>query len=95
MAKISVTGAREITFNLTDFNHNENRLIAIDTLKLDLTASAEILDLLHPGFDANDYRSAPIARRFPSRGAVAAYHAVAGGEQGGVVLQPQSLVGSP
>ena len=36
LIEMSVTGAREVTFNLADFYHNENRLIGIDTLKLDL-----------------------------------------------------------
>jgi NADPH:quinone reductase-like Zn-dependent oxidoreductase len=64
VVEMSVTGAREVTFNLADFYHNESRLIGIDTLKLDLTASAAVLDALAPGFDAGDYRPAPIARRF-------------------------------
>ena len=87
LVEMSVTGAREVTFNLADFYHNENRLIGIDTLKLDLTASAEVLEKLAPGFDAGDYRPAQIARRFPLADAVVAYQAVAAGEQGWVVLQ--------
>lgn len=42
LVEMSVNGAREVTFNLADFYHNENHLIGIDTLKLDLTASAGI-----------------------------------------------------
>jgi len=89
LVEMSVTGAREVSFNLADFYHNENRLIGIDTLKLDLTASAEILESLRPGFESGDYRPAQIAKRFPLRDAVAAYQAVAGGEQGRVVLRPR------
>ena len=88
LVEMSVTGTREVTFNLADFYHNENRLIGIDTLKLDLTASARVLEVLRPGFEAGDYRPAPIARRFPLREAVAAYEGVASGEQGRVVLLP-------
>ena len=88
LVEMSVTGAREVTFNLADFYHNENRLIGIDSLKLDLTASAEVLEKLTPGFEARDYHPAPIARRFPLTEAVAAYQAVAAGEQGRVVLLP-------
>jgi NADPH:quinone reductase len=88
LVEMSVTGAREVTFNLADFYHNENRLIGIDTLKLDLTASAGILEALRPGFEAGDYRPAPIARWFPLRDTIAAYQAVAAGEQGRVVLRP-------
>jgi NADPH2:quinone reductase len=88
LVEMSATGAREVTFNLADFYHNENRLIGIDSLKLDLTASAVLLEKLAPGFEAGDYRPAPIARRFPLAEAVAAYQAVADGEQGRVVLNP-------
>jgi NADPH:quinone reductase len=86
---MSVTGAREVTFNLADFYHNESRLIGIDTLKWDLTASAAALEALRPGFDSGVYHPAPIARRFPLSEAVAAYQAVAAGEPGRVVLRPQ------
>ena len=44
LLEMSVTGAREVTFNLADFYHNESRLLGIDTLKLDLTASALLED---------------------------------------------------
>jgi NADPH:quinone reductase-like Zn-dependent oxidoreductase len=88
LIEMSVTGAREVSFNLADFYHNENRLIGIDTLKLDLTESAAIMDALLPGFEAGDYRPAPIARRFALDDAVAAYQAMAAGEQGRVVLLP-------
>jgi NADPH:quinone reductase len=87
VVEMSVTGAREVTFNLADFYHNESRLIGIDTLKLDLTASAEVLEVLRPGFEDGDYRPAPIVRRFPLAEVVAAYQAVAAGEPGRVVLR--------
>jgi NADPH:quinone reductase-like Zn-dependent oxidoreductase len=90
LVEMSVTGAREVSFNLADFYHNENRLIGIDTLKLDLTASAEVLEALRPGFEAGDYLPAPITRRFALTDAVAAYQAVAAGELGRVVLRPWS-----
>lgn len=89
LTEMSVTGAREVTFNLADFYHNETRLFGIDTLKLDLIASAAVLETLRPGFEAGDYRPAPISRRFPLRDAVAAYQAVAQEGQGRVVLRPQ------
>lgn len=88
LIEMSVTGAREVTFNLADFYHNESRLIGIDTLKLDLTGSAAILAQLAAGFQAGDYRPAPIAKRFPLADAVAAYQAVAAGQPGRVVLLP-------
>ncbi|WP_158928142.1 zinc-binding alcohol dehydrogenase family protein [Acidisphaera sp. S103] len=89
LVEMSVAGAREVSFNLADFYHNESRLIGIDTLKLDLTASATVLEALRPGFEAGDYRPAPIVRRLALDDAVAAYQAVAGGEQGRVVLRPR------
>lgn len=88
LVEMSVTGAREVTFNLADFYHNESRLIGIDTLKLDLTASAGVLEKLGPGFEAGDYRPASIAGRFALGDAVAAYRRVAAGEPGRVVLRP-------
>jgi NADPH:quinone reductase len=89
LVEMSVTGAREVTFDLADFYHNESRLIGIDTLKLDLTASAGVLEALRSGFEAGDYQPARIARRFPLGEAVAAYQAVAAGEPGRVVLCPR------
>ena len=88
LVEMSVTGAREVSFDLADFYHNESRLIGIDTLKWRLTASADVLEALRPGFEASDYRPAPLSRRFSMTDAVAAYHAVAAGEPGRVVLRP-------
>lgn len=88
LAEMSVTGAREVTFNLADFYHNESRLCGIDTLKLDLAASAEVLEALRPGFENGDYRPAAITRRFPLKDVVGAYQAVAAGEKGRVVVLP-------
>jgi NADPH:quinone reductase-like Zn-dependent oxidoreductase len=88
LLEMSVTGGRQVSFDLADFYHNESRLIGVDTLKLDLTASAAVLEALTPGFEAGDYRPAEIGRRFPLEAAVAAYEAVAAGEPGRVVLLP-------
>jgi NADPH:quinone reductase len=88
LVEMSATGAREVTFNLADFYHNASRLIGIDTLRLDLTASAEVLEKLRPGFEAGDYEPAPITGRFPLGDVVRAYEAVAAGEPGRVVLHP-------
>jgi NADPH:quinone reductase len=88
LVEMSVTGTREVSFNLADFYHNELRLIGIDTLKLDQTASAGVLEKLRAGFEAGDYQPASITSRFALRDAVSAYQAVAAGEQGRVVLHP-------
>src|SRR6202043_2148420 len=58
LVEIAATGQREVTFDLADFYHNESRLFGVDTLKRDLTASAEVLDALTPGFIAGDSQAA-------------------------------------
>ncbi len=49
LVEIVATGQREMNFDLVDFYHNESQLFGVDTLKRDLTASAEVLDALPPG----------------------------------------------
>lgn len=90
VVEISATGRREVSFDLADFYHNETRLLGVDTLKLGLVEAARVLDLLRPGFDAGDYRPAPIARAVPLADAAAAYRAVAAGARGRVVLRPHA-----
>src|SRR6202035_4252603 len=58
LVEIAATGRREVSFDLADFYHNESRLYGVDTLKYDLTASAAVLEVLMPGFVAEDYRAA-------------------------------------
>ena len=89
LVEISATGQREVSFDLADFYHNESRLIGIDTLKRDLTASARVLEALTPGFLAGDYRAAPIAETFGLGQAQEAYRRVAAGTAGRIVLRPQ------
>ncbi|HEY2482321.1 MAG TPA: zinc-binding alcohol dehydrogenase family protein [Caulobacteraceae bacterium] len=89
LVEIAAAGQREVSFDLVDFYHNETRLFGIDTLKRDLTASAQMLDALGPGFDAGDYQAAPIAETFGLAQAQEAYRAVAAGAGGRIVLRPQ------
>jgi NADPH:quinone reductase-like Zn-dependent oxidoreductase len=89
LIEIAATGRREVCFDLIDFYHNENRLFGIDTLKHDLTASAEVLDALTPGFVAGDYRAAPIAETFGMDKAQEAYRKVEAGTAGRIVLRSQ------
>jgi NADPH:quinone reductase-like Zn-dependent oxidoreductase len=89
LIEISATGRREVSFDLADFYHNESRLFGVDTLKRDLTASAEVLEALTPGFVAGDYRAAPIGEVCGLGDAQAAYHKVAAGGAGRIVLRPQ------
>jgi len=86
---IASTGQREVSLDLVDFYHNESRLIGVDTLKRDLTASAEVLDQLTAAFEAGAYRPAPIAGTLPLSAATEAYRKVAAGGGGRVVLHPQ------
>ncbi len=90
LVEISATGQREVSFDLADFYHNENRLYGVDTLKRDLSASAEILDGLSPGFESGDYRPAPIAEIVPLASARYGYRKVASGAIGRIVIAPQT-----
>jgi NADPH:quinone reductase len=89
LVEIAATGQREVSFDLADFYHNESRLFGVDTLKRDLTASAEVLDALTPGFLAGDYRAAPIEKTCGLGEAQGAYRKVAAGAAGRIVLRPQ------
>jgi NADPH:quinone reductase len=89
LVEIAATGQREVSFDLADFYHNESRLFGVDTLKRDLTASARVLEALAPGFEASDYRAAPIAETCGLDKAKEAYGRVAAGTTGRIVLRPQ------
>jgi NADPH:quinone reductase-like Zn-dependent oxidoreductase len=89
LIEIAATGRREVSFDLPDFYHNESRLFGVDTLKRDLTASAQVLDALAPGFAAGDYRAAPVSETYGLKDAQAAYRKVAAGAPGRIVLRPQ------
>jgi NADPH:quinone reductase-like Zn-dependent oxidoreductase len=89
LVEISATGQREVSFDLADFYHNESRLYGVDTLKRDLTASAEVLEALTPGFVSGDYRAAPITQTCGLGDGQEAYRKVAAGSAGRVVLRPQ------
>jgi NADPH:quinone reductase len=89
LVEIAATGQREVSFDLADFYHNESRLFGVDTLKRDLTVSAEVLDALTPGLVAGDYRAAPIEKTFGLGKAQEAYRKVAAGAAGRIVLRPQ------
>ena len=89
LVEIAATGQREVSFDLVDFYRNESRLFGVNTLERDLTASAEVLDALTPGFDAGDYHAAPIAEAFGLDEAQEAYRKVAAGASGRIVLRPQ------
>lgn len=79
---------RRASFDLVDFYHNESQLFGVDTLKRDLTASAQILRKLKTGFEEGRYRAPRIAETMPLRSAQQAYERVGRGERGRVVLKP-------
>ncbi len=87
LVEISATGAREVSFDLAEFYHNESRLFGVDTLKMDLAEAGSVLEQLRPGFEAGCYRPAPIAQVFPLDDAMEAYQAVSK-QSGRVVLRP-------
>lgn len=90
LVEISAGGQRTVSFDLADFYHNESRLFGVDTLKRDLTASALVLDMLAPCFEAGTYRPAPIAEILSLGDIEEGYRRVAAGTAGRVVLHPQA-----
>jgi NADPH2:quinone reductase len=79
---------RRASIDVVDFYHNESQLFGVDTLKRDLTASAEVLRQVKPGFDEGHYRAPRIAATLPLDSAPEAYERVARGERGRVVVKP-------
>jgi NADPH:quinone reductase-like Zn-dependent oxidoreductase len=88
LIEISATDRRQVSFDLADFYHNESRLLGVDTLKRDLTASAAILEELAAGFEDGSYRPPLIEAAFPLDQVTAAYRQVLNGAHGRVVLTP-------
>jgi NADPH:quinone reductase-like Zn-dependent oxidoreductase len=85
---ISSVGERRVSFDLVDFYHQELTLHGVDTIKYDLTASAEILDELRTGFDTS-VLTPPELLTFPLAAVAEAYQAVQAGTAGSkVVLLP-------
>jgi NADPH:quinone reductase len=89
LVEIAATGQREVSFDLPAFYPHESRLYGVDTLKRDLTASAELLEALTPGFIAGDYRALPIAKTCGLGEAEVAYREVGDGSAGRLILRPQ------
>jgi NADPH:quinone reductase len=89
LVEIAATGQRDVCFDLRDFYHNEDRLFGLDTMRIDLTESAKVLDNLAAGYLVGEYRASPIAKAFALTNAREAYGEVAAGSEGRVVLRPQ------
>jgi NADPH:quinone reductase-like Zn-dependent oxidoreductase len=88
LVEISGGSERRVGFDLIDFYRNESQLFGVDSLKRGLTAAAEILRLLTPGFEAGAYVAPPISKVLPLEQAREAYQLVADGQPGRVVLRP-------
>ena len=88
LAVLASPGQPRLSFDLLDFYHNESQLFGVDTLKRDMTASANLLDGIAPGFEDGSFVAPVIARSVGLEGAVEAYRSVAEGTQGRVVLAP-------
>jgi NADPH2:quinone reductase len=88
LVEISATDGRQVSFDLVDFYHNESRLLGVDTLKHDLTASAIMLEQIASGFEDGSYRPPVIEGVFALEQAQEAYRQVARGTRGRIVLTP-------
>jgi NADPH:quinone reductase len=88
VVEIASTGKQRVEFSLTDFYHNETRLIGADSRKRDAIACARLLATLTDGFELGLYTGPVVNARYPLAGAKEAYAAVGRGSQGRVVITP-------
>jgi NADPH2:quinone reductase len=88
VVEIASTGKRRVEFDLTDFFHNETRLIGADSRKRDAIACARLLANLTDGFERGRYTAPVINVRYPLSRAKEAYAAVERGSRGRVLLRP-------
>jgi NADPH:quinone reductase-like Zn-dependent oxidoreductase len=61
---ISSRSESKVSFNLTDFYHNESRLLGLDSLKFSFEEAAQILLELTPGFESSEFPP-PEVQSFP------------------------------
>ena len=73
---ISSSPEPRVSFNLVDFNHNESRLLGVDSLKLSFEETAEILRRLTPGIEAGTFPP-PAVENFPLEEAPRLYQDIA------------------
>lgn len=84
--EISAGVERRVSFDLTDFYHNESQLFGVDTLKRDLVDSACILRELSEAFEAGALKPHADIQKFPHERAREAYEHVRRGRGGRAVL---------
>jgi NADPH:quinone reductase-like Zn-dependent oxidoreductase len=77
--EISADRNPNVTINLRDFYHQQDRLIGVDSLSLDAVQCAQILRDLSSGFDTGELAPPPIAATYPLDQAIQAYEAVDAG----------------
>ena len=87
---IEISGGQErrVGFDVVDFYRNESQLFGVDSLKRDLSAAAETLRLLTPGFEAGAYLAPLVGSVLPLEQAREAYQLGVEGQPGRVVLKP-------
>jgi NADPH2:quinone reductase len=91
VVEIASTGKRRVEFDLTEFYHNETRLIGADSRKRDVIASAQLLANLTDGLEQGRYTAPIVNARYPLARAKEAYAVVergSQGRQGRIVLTP-------
>src|SRR5271166_1254742 len=88
VVEIASTGKRRVEFDLTDFYHNETRLIGADSRKRDAIGCARLLANLTDGFEWGRYTAPIVDARYPLARAKEAYAAVERGSEGRIVLTP-------
>jgi len=84
------TVERAVPFDIFAFYRGRHKFIGIDTLALDSSDCAKVLDALKPGFERGDLKPFPvrIGSVYPLDHAEEAYRAVLGGSRDRVVLDP-------
>jgi NADPH:quinone reductase len=72
---------RTVPFDIFAFYRGRHKFIGIDTLALDSSNCANVLDVLKPGFERGDLKPFPVATAsvYPLDRAEEAYRAVLGG----------------
>lgn len=82
LVAITAKGDGRVSFDIRDFYHRELRLLGVDSLKLDSSGAAEVMDELRDGFDSGALRP-PSIRAYPLAQAPEAYAALASGRAPG------------
>lgn len=82
LVAITAKGDGRVSFDIRDFYHRELRLLGVDSLKLDSSGAAEVMDELRDGFSSGALRP-PSIRAYPLAQAPEAYAALASGRAPG------------